>query len=135
MSHLTLSLISLLAGLSLSALSSLIFAYCSKRKLSQPERLRVESLDSLDQLLSRAKKHEALSPDELQRVWSDAMNYVMTARSPSAAAVYLGQLKTALGSDAEPFATEAERILAYRLQRPECGVREAPTTSDRVSIA
>src|SRR5204863_470358 len=119
--------------LSLSALSSLLFAYFSKRKLSQPERLRVESLNSLDQLLSRAKGHESLSPDELQRVWSDAMNYIMTARSPSAAEIYLGQLKTALGSDAEPFATEAERILADRLQRPECGVRQVPTIRDRVA--
>jgi hypothetical protein len=135
MNLLSLSIISLLAGLSLSALSSLIFTYCSKRKLSQSERLRVESLDSLDQLLSRAKGHEELSPDELQRVWSDAMNYIMTARSPSSAAAYLGQLKTALGRDAEPFATEAERILAYRLQRSECGVREAAMSSDRASVA
>jgi hypothetical protein len=134
MNQLTLSLISLLAGLSLSALSSLIFAYFSKWKLSQPERLRVESLDSLDQLLSRAKRHAALSQDELQRVWSDAMNYIMTARSPSAAKIYLEQLKAALGSDAEPFATEAERILADRL-RPECGVRKAPTTRDSVLVA
>jgi hypothetical protein len=121
MNQLTFSLICLLGGLLLSALSSLVLSYYSKRKLSQVEKLRIDSLDSIDRLLSKGKRTH-LAPDEIKRMWLDAMNYVMTARSPRAAEVYLGQLKTALGAEAEQFAIEAERILADRLRRSECGV-------------
>lgn len=131
MNQLTLSLICLLGGLVLSALSSLVFGYYSKRQLSQLEKLRIESLDSIDSLLSRAKRRQ-LSPEEMKRVWLDAMNYVMTARSPRAAESYLRDLKAALGTHAEPFAAEAERILVDRLKRPECSVKEV---SDHASVA
>lgn len=124
MNQLTLSLICIFAGLLVSALSSFVFGYYSKRKLSRLEKLRIESLNSLDYLLPRAKAHHPLSRDDLRRIWLDAMNYIMTARSLRAAEVYLDYLKTALGPDAEPFATEARRILADRFGRNDCIVRE-----------
>lgn len=131
----TLAVLSASIGVLLSALSSMLFNYYSKRRLSREERLRIASLDSLDDLLRRAKRHHSLTQPELQQIWSDAMNYIMTARSPRAAANYLSYLESALGPDAEPFASEARKILADRFDRSECELKEAPKEARHATLS
>lgn len=102
-----------LAGaLSLSYLASLAVSRSVKKKSALRERVRISSIEDASVVLRRRKAD--FTTEEKLRLWSDAMNILMTAESEEVASRYMERTALALGDAGLEFRKYATAILEKR---------------------
>lgn len=106
--------LSLIGGGIISWLSSFLFNFIAKQKASQNEKLCIESLSTLDEIIAEIKKRGVADSKKKELLLSDGMNYVMTAHSKNQAENYIKKISEILGEEGVVWHRESELILEER---------------------
>lgn len=103
---------SVFGALAVNFLGSVVLSHITRRKATLAERVSISSIEDANKVSSWGKR--TYTDKEKLRLWSDAMNIVMTAESPEVARRYVEQAAAALGDEMAEFRAQAGQVLEKR---------------------
>ena len=109
-SILTIFGISISLGIFISLLYVHLLKLLIKRRLSGMEKIRIDSLESIDELLKQSKKRP-LNKNEISQIWSELMNYISTTNSRRTAEHYIKEIERILGRKGDTLLEKSETVL------------------------
>jgi uncharacterized protein HemX len=104
-------------ALAISSAGYLVLKVIAAKRLNRIDAIRAQSLASIDAL--RSHKLLTDTPEEREQLCTDVMNYVMTARTKSAAEEYLKTVEEVIGRDNQDLIDESHRIVRERFSSKE----------------